>query len=308
MNSFSSHLFAERRTHYAERFLQNLDIRYTVFQRCIRFLDYRLLLWYSGLIDYEKDAYNNMNSGLIGLVIGLAGGFFGALIGLGGGVVMIPLMTILLKLTQHKAHGTSLVAVVFTALAGAITYYLHGTADWRVAVLLAATAMITARFGALYAHSLPEKKLKRAFGILLLCVSLLLLVKGLLPRSASQHGVVANAIIFLGTGVVTGFVSGMMGVGGGAIMIPPMVLLAGMPQQLAQGTSLLAMIPVGMIGAFTHYKLGNVQLNIAAGISVGAIVGGYLGGTIANILPELYLKIIFSAVLVWMGQRYVRTK
>ncbi len=249
-----------------------------------------------------------MKSGLIGLVIGLSGGFFGSLIGLGGGIVMIPLMTILLKLTQHKAHGTSLVAVVFTALAGAITYYLHGTADWKVAVLLAATAMITARFGALYAHSLPEKKLKRAFGAMLLCVSLLLIVKGFLPKSASQYGLTVYVIIFLGTGVLTGFVSGMMGVGGGAIMIPPMVLLAGMPQQLAQGTSLFAMIPVGLTGAITHYKLGNVKLNIAAGISAGAIVGGYIGGTIANVLPELYLKIIFSAVLMWMGQRYVRTK
>lgn len=249
-----------------------------------------------------------MKNGLFGLIIGLAGGFFGALIGLGGGVVMIPLMTILLKLTQHKAHGTSLVAVVFTALAGAVTYLLHGTADWKVSMLLAATAMITARFGALYAHSLPEKKLKRAFGILLLCVSLLLLVKGFLPKSASQYGLTVYVIIFLGTGVVTGFVSGMMGVGGGAIMIPPMVLLAGMPQQLAQGTSLLAMIPVGLAGALTHYRLGNVQLNVAAGISAGAMMGGYLGGTVANVLSELHLKIIFSAVLIWMGQRYVRTK
>ncbi|MDD5243720.1 MAG: sulfite exporter TauE/SafE family protein [Syntrophorhabdaceae bacterium] len=249
-----------------------------------------------------------MMNGLISLVIGLSGGFFGALIGLGGGVIMIPLMTILLKLTQHKAHGTSLVAIVFTALAGAVTYYLHGTADWKGAVLLAATAMITARFGALYAHSLPEKKLKRAFGIMIVCVSLFLLIKGFLPKSGSQPGLTGSIVIFLATGVVAGFVSGMMGVGGGVIMIPPMVLLLGMPQQLSQGTSLLAMVPISMTGAFTHHRLGNVRLNIAAGISVGALVGGYLGGTIANILPELYLKIIFSVVLVWMGQRYVRAK
>jgi len=249
-----------------------------------------------------------MKNGLTGLIIGLAGGFLGALIGLGGGVVMIPLMTMLLKLTQLKAHGTSLVAVVFTALAGAVTYYFHGAADWKVAALIAATAMITARFGALYANSLPEKKLKRAFGVMLICVALLLFIRGFLPRSTAQLGSAVYVIIFLGTGVVTGFVSGMMGGGGGVVMIPPMVLLAGMPQQLAQGTSLLAMMPVCLIGAFTHYRLGNVQLNVAAGISVGAIVGGYIGGTVANILPELHLKIIFSFVLIWMGQRYVRTK
>jgi hypothetical protein len=247
-------------------------------------------------------------NGLFGVAIGLTGGFLGALIGLGGGVVMIPLMTTLLKLTQLKAHGTSLVAVVFTALAGAITYYFHGAADWKVAALIAATAMITARFGALYANSLPEKKLKRAFGVMLILVALLLFVRGFLPKSASQHGPVVYVIIFLGTGVVTGFISGMMGGGGGVIMIPPMVLLAGMPQQLAQGTSLLAMIPVCLIGSLTHYRLGNVKLKIAIGISAGAIAGGYIGGTVANILPELHLKIIFSIVLMWLGQRYVRTK
>ncbi|OPY71964.1 MAG: Sulfite exporter TauE/SafE [Syntrophorhabdus sp. PtaU1.Bin058] len=247
-------------------------------------------------------------SSLIACFIGLSGGFFGALIGLGGGVIMIPLMTLLLKLTQHKAHGTSLVAIVFTAIAGAATYYLHGTTDWKGALLLAATAIITARFGALYAHSLPEKKLKKAFGIMVVCVSLFLLVKGFLPKSGSQPGLAGSIVIFLATGVVAGFVSGMMGVGGGVIMIPPMVLLLGMHQQLAQGTSLLAMVPISMTGAFTHHRLGNVRLNIAAGISVGALAGGYLGGTVANILPELYLKVIFSVVLVWMGQRYVRTK
>ncbi|HOE17493.1 MAG TPA: sulfite exporter TauE/SafE family protein [Syntrophorhabdaceae bacterium] len=246
--------------------------------------------------------------GLIGLAIGISGGFVGGLIGLGGGVVMIPLMTMVLKLTQIKAHGTSLVAVVFTALAGAITYYFHGSANWKVAALIAATAMITARFGALYANSLPEKKLKRAFGVMLICVALILFVKGFLPGSASQQGLVVYVLIFLGTGVVTGFLSGMMGGGGGVIMIPPMVLLGGMPQQLAQGTSLLAMIPVCLIGSLTHYRLGNVQLNVAAGIAVGAIAGGYMGGTVANIIPELHLKIIFSFVLIWLGQRYVRTK
>ena len=59
---------------------------------------------------------------MINLLIGLVAGMFGGLVGLGGGVIMIPLMVGVLKLTQHQAHGTSLVALVFTGIAGAINY------------------------------------------------------------------------------------------------------------------------------------------------------------------------------------------
>ncbi|MCX8110494.1 MAG: sulfite exporter TauE/SafE family protein [Syntrophorhabdaceae bacterium] len=244
---------------------------------------------------------------LTGFIIGLCGGFFGALVGLGGGIVMIPLMIMLVKFTQHKAHGTSLVAVVFTGLVGAGAYFSYGTVDWKVAVLLAVTATVTARFGALFAHSLPEKKLKMSFGVFLVFVAILLLGKGYIFQASFHVNQLARIIVFLATGTVTGFVSGMMGVGGGTIMIPPMVILAHMPQQMAQGTSLLAMVPVGIIGAYTHYTLGNVETKIAPGLVIGAVVGGYLGGTVANLLPEFYLKLIFSAVLIWMGIRFIRS-
>lgn len=242
----------------------------------------------------------------MGLITGLCGGFFGALVGLGGGIVMIPLMIMWVKLTQHKAHGTSLVAVVFTGLIGAAAYFSYGSVDWKVAGLLAVSATITARFGALFAHSLPEKKLKKAFGIFLVFVAILLLTKGYIFQASFSAGQWTSIIVFLATGTVTGFVSGMMGVGGGAVMIPPMVILGHMPQQMAQGTSLLAMVPVGIMGAYTHYRLGNVDAKIVPGLVIGAVVGGYSGGTMANMLPELYLKLLFSSVLIWMGVRFIK--
>jgi uncharacterized membrane protein YfcA len=98
----------------------------------------------------------------------------------------------------------------------------------------------------------------------------------------------------------------MMGVGGGAIMVPLMVLLAGMDQHLAQGTSLLVMVPAGMTGALTHYRLGNVQTKIVWGMAAGAMAGGYLGATAANLLPDLTLTIVFSGIGIWMGLRYIK--
>ena len=72
---------------------------------------------------------------IIGLAAGLLGGLFGGLVGVGGGAVMIPLMTVLAGLSQHKAHGTSLVAIVFTGAIGAVAYSLHSAVDWKIALM-----------------------------------------------------------------------------------------------------------------------------------------------------------------------------
>jgi len=212
----------------------------------------------------------------------------------------------LLKLGQHKAHGTSLVALVFTGISGAVAYGMKGTVDVTAAVTMAATAIITAGAGAHFAHSLPEWKLKRSFGGFLLVVSLLLLLKPYLPHLPGMDSGWPKIAVLLLTGVFTGFLSGMMGVGGGTIMVPAMVLLAGFEQHLAQGSSLLAMVPAGAVGAHTHWKLGNVGTNLLLGLIPGILIGTYLGGTLAHVLSEGTLRIVFAAVLIWTGVRYLR--
>ena len=242
-------------------------------------------------------------------LIGLVAGLFGGLIGVGGGAIMIPLMVRHFKLSQHQGHGTSLMALVFTGLAGAFTYYLHGSVDFMAAGLLAAAAICTARFGALYAHALPEWQLKRAFGCFLICVSLLLLSKPYLSHLAVlSHPIVGwgKVAVLLACGGVAGFIAGMMGVGGGGLMIPAMVLLLGFSQFTAQGTSLLAIAPGGAVGAFTHRRLGNVVIRILPGLVSGIMLGAYLGGNLAHLLAEAQLRLIFGAALIWLGTRDIR--
>lgn len=243
---------------------------------------------------------------LLNILIGLAAGFFGGLVGLGGGVIMIPLMVGLLKMDQHKAHGTSLVALVFTGLSGAVTYALNGSVDLIAAALLASTAIFTARAGARFANALPEWKLKRSFGGFLILVSLLLLAKPYLSQFSEPATGWTKILILLAAGILTGFLSGMMGVGGGTIMVPSMVLLTGFTQYIAQGSSLLAMIPAGGVGAFTHWRLGNVNTAILPGLIPGILAGTYLGGSFAHILPEGALRLVFAVVLVQTGIRYLR--
>jgi len=244
----------------------------------------------------------------MGFLIGLFGGIFGGFVGLGGGAVMIPLMVDVLKMDQHRAHGTNLVTIVFTGIAGGIAYGLQGTIDVTAAVLLAAPAILTTRAGCHFAHSLPEWKLKRSFGFFLVFVSLLLLAKPYLPQLHGMETGWPEAAALLLTGVFLGFLSGMMGVGGGIIMVPAMVLLTGFTQYTAQGTSLLAMVPIGSVGAYTHWKLGNVKTDILAGMISGILIGACLGGTFAHYFSEGALRVAFAAVLIWTGARYVRAK
>ncbi len=249
-----------------------------------------------------------MANTFINTLIGIAAGFFGGLVGLGGGVVMIPLMVGMLKLTQHKAHGTSMVALVFTGATGALAYYIHGNVDVSASLVLAVTSVVTVRYGAKYAHSMPEWKLKRAFGGFLVFASCMLLLKPYLGVSGETLTGITKIITLLITGLFAGFVAGMMGVGGGTVMVPPMVILMGMTQHLAQGTSLLCMVAAGIVGAQTHWRLGNVVSRLLPGLIMGIIIGSYMGGSLAQYLPELYLRIIFSSFLIWTGIKYLRTK
>ena len=244
---------------------------------------------------------------IISLAIGLTAGLFGGILGIGGGLIMIPLMVEVLKLTQHKAHGTSLVALVFTGIGGAITYSMNGSVDFTAAVLLALTAVLTAPLGARYSHVLTEKKLKKYFGAFLLFCSVLLFLKPYLTDTIGTVPTYTKTVILLITGGLTGFLSGLMGVGGGTIMIPVMVILTGFSQHVAQGTSLLVMVPTGAIGAFTHWKMGNVEKSILWGLIPGIIFGTYFGGNIDNIIPNDTLRLVFATMLIFVGLRYFRT-
>ncbi|MCX7988899.1 MAG: sulfite exporter TauE/SafE family protein [Thermodesulfovibrio sp.] len=242
------------------------------------------------------------------LWIGLVAGCFGGLVGLGGGVVMIPLMVAVLKISQHKAHGTSLFALVFTGITGAITYGLKGSVDVIASLILAVTAIFTARAGAKFAHSLPEWKLKRAFGGFLIFAALILILKPYLANLYHfEFTGILKIIILLLIGLFAGFLAGMMGIGGGTVMVPALVIILNYGQHIAQGTSLLCMVPAGAVGAYTHLKLGNVIKNLLPGLILGIIAGTYIGSNIAHALSEANLRIIFALIIIWTGIRFLRT-
>jgi len=242
---------------------------------------------------------------VVAFFIGLIAGSFGALVGLGGGVIMVPLLVGWARLDQHRAHGTSLLAVAGTALVGGTSYALGGRVDYFAALLLTVTAMATARFGARYTRRLKARSLRRVFGGFLVLTALILPFKHQLPHVAAGGAGMLSGLLLLAAGGLAGFLSGLLGIGGGTVMVPALVLGGGLPQQLAQGTALAAMILPSLIGAFTHARMGQVDRETAPRLLAGIFLGAYTGGKMALGLPEGILRWIFAIVLLWTGLRYL---
>ncbi|MBE3598363.1 MAG: sulfite exporter TauE/SafE family protein [Limnochordaceae bacterium] len=246
----------------------------------------------------------------VGILIGVAGGTFGGLAGLGGGVLMVPMMTAFLGLTQHEAHGSSMLAVLFTAVSGGLGYARHGGVDWVAAVAVAFSAVVMAGYGARLSHRVPARRLRRYFGYFLVAMALIVVVSRYLMTHAAGGALPATPVVALGgilTGLVSGFLAGMMGVGGGAIVVPALVVGLGLPQHVAQGTSLVQMIPTAISGTFTHHRLGHTRWDVAPWVGAGAIAGGWLGAFVAALLPTDTLRWVFAAFIFLMGLNYVRT-
>lgn len=106
-------------------------------------------------------------------------------------------------------------------------------------------------------------------------------------------------LILVILGILTGFLAGMLGIGGGLIVIPALVMIMGMSQQAAQGTSLAMMLPpIGIIAAYNYYKAGHVDIKIALILAVMFIIGSYFGSKIAVKLSQELLKKIFGVFLL----------
>ncbi|MCX5782021.1 MAG: TSUP family transporter [Elusimicrobia bacterium] len=110
-------------------------------------------------------------------------------------------------------------------------------------------------------------------------------------------------------GLVAGVFSGLLGIGGGLILIPALILIFKMSQQTAQGTTLALMVlPIGLLAAITYYKSGNVNLVVGLLIALGFFFGGLLGANIAVSLSNDILRKIFAAALILAGLYMIITK
>ena len=109
-------------------------------------------------------------------------------------------------------------------------------------------------------------------------------------------------IYLLLIGLAAGFMGGLVGIGGGVIIVPALVMLVGMTQHQAQGTSLtMILFPVGILGVLNYYKQGYVDFKYAGLLAVGFFVGSYLGSKYSLSLPQLTVKRIFAIIMIGLA-------
>jgi len=231
------------------------------------------------------------------LLVGLTAGFLSGIFGVGGGILIVPALVLVLGIDQRLAHGTSLAAVVPIAVSGTLGYALDGKIDWPAAACLAlGAATLGATAGTHLLDVLPRRRLAIAFAAVLALTALRLLAGN---PDAGGRGTfeIGMAALLLAVGVLAGTMAGLLGVGGGIVMVPAMVLLVGIPAVVAKGTSLVVILPTALAGTRRNIAKGNADLRLAGLVGVSGVVSSFLASRISLGLDEQLSNRLFAALL-----------
>lgn len=276
---------------------------------------FRCFLWRL-VLSCALEAQNSL-SRKTAILIGVFAGFFSGMTGVGGGAILVSMMVVFLKTSQHKAHGTSLAIIVLVSLVGAIGYalpFLLGLPSKFVyqpelfislAPTLAIASMFGVVLGAKIMTKLPALHLRRIFGIFLFFISFSMLTRGLialgtLPGDIQPWPVVVWPVL----GFVAGVASGILGIGGAMVMVPVMTLGAGIPQHMTQGITLAVITITTLTGAYTHYKLGNVDMQATTAIAPAAVVAGIISSYLATQIDPFWLTKIFGLAMLYFAFQF----
>ena len=230
------------------------------------------------------------------LLVGLGAGFLSGVFGVGGGILIVPGLVFFAKMDQRRAHGTSLAAVLPISFASLVTYWSHDHVDWHVALWLAIGAVGGAILGTKLLKTARHDVLSYGFATVLI-VSAIRLYWTTSADGRTDLTVVA-AIALVVIGVATGTLAGLLGVGGGVIMIPAMVLLLGEMNVMAKGTSLAVIIPTSITGTIRNRKTANVDVKAAVVVGLSGVVSAVAGGSLAANMSESLSNALFATLLL----------
>ena len=266
---------------------------------------------------------------------GAAAGGFGSLLGLGGGVLLVPLLTLVFGLDLRAAVGVSLVSVIVTSSASAGVYLERNIANLRLGMTLELFTACGALVGGLVAFLLDEQLLAFLFSGLLVYVAITMLrAREPAPDDGAQlrpdldvdddrhveplaAGDLASfrsaalarlsgeayAVRNLGRGIVgsigAGVVSALLGIGGGIIKVPLMHVGMGVPLRVATATSNLMIGVTAAASAVIYLFRDEIDPYIAGTVAIGVFMGASVGSRVAHRIELRFLNMLFVAVLLW---------
>ncbi len=249
-------------------------------------------------------------------------GIIAAMTGVGGGVFIVPFLSLAYDFSSHQAIGTSLATIIFTSISSAIGYWRQRRIDYKVGSILTLTTIPGAFVGAYLTSFIEEKLLGLIFGVFLIFVALHMafqfnIYRIQIPRIGKiwhrkivdSGGVIleydANVNLGLVLSFFGGLSSGLLGIGGGAFMVPILHLTMSFPMHVTVATSMFIMVFTSISGAATHFSLGNVRIYHAVFICIGVIFGALLGAYFSKKISGKGLRRMFGVVLFLVSMRMI---
>lgn len=262
---------------------------------------------------------------LITFLVSVAAGVLGSLLGLGGGSIIIPVLTLLLKIDIRYAIGASIVSVIATSSGAAAAYVRERMTNLRVAMFLELGTTAGALTGAYLAGLIDSRWLYIIFGVVLGYSSLAMFRKrkeahdtgdppSPLAERLQLHSSyydesvntelpyrVARPKLGLGLMYIAGTVSGLLGIGSGALKVPAMDLGMRLPIKVSTATSNFMMGVTAAASAGVYFLRGDINPFIAAPVAIGVLIGATVGSRLLGRLQSSTIRIIFIVVLLWVA-------
>ena len=246
-----------------------------------------------------------MNSLLVMCIIILVIAILMSMVGKGGGNFYV-LVMVLAGISMHNAATTSQLIMMGTSVASMIIFNKNKKVDWKLALIIDPPTDIMAFIGGYFAGNIEGTILKLMFAILLIIISIFMFISvkensiekndkfGYWNRTFGEYNYTVNLWVILPITAIVGFFAGAIGISGGAFKIPLMVMLCGIPMEIAVGTSSAMVAVTALMGFVGHSINGDFNPQLAIPLTMVAVIGGLLGSKYAMKSKPKNLKKIFA--------------
>ncbi len=236
------------------------------------------------------------------IAIGLSLGLLGS----GGSILTVPVLVYLLDQPEKLAIAGSLAIVGAIAAVGSLPYVRSGLVNWRAVLLFGAPGMAGTYLGAWLAVFVSGAFQLTLFAVVMLAASVLMIRPLKLDRATDESAPPRAVWKITLDGLIVGIITGLVGVGGGFLVVPALVLLGGLSMRHAVGTSLIIIALKSFSGFYKYMDVLAVEdltldWNIIALVTVLGILGSFAGNLIGNLIPQDKLKKGFGIFLIVMG-------
>jgi uncharacterized membrane protein YfcA len=240
---------------------------------------------------------------LLTIVVGFVAGLLSGLFGIGGGIVMTPGLNLLVSLPPVLSVETPLPVIFPTAAVGAATYWRAGEVDLRAASWIGGIGAAASIAGAASTDVIGGRVLLLVTAVLLGWQSVQILRgRGATSRSEEERVIPVRALVSLG--VVAGFLSGLLGIGGGSVIVPVLAGFLGMPLKRTLGTSLVCIVAMVVPGTIVHAALGHIDWIAVLFLLIGSVPGARIGAKIALGTRERTLRTLVGSFMAVVALGY----